>query len=278
MSYSYSLHGLKEGAQVHYRCNTGYVMIGDSMITCMKSGIFHPPSPQCVKAKDAYKCQRQYDKPTMKETALFKHAMLTAPHYWRGDTIGFSCRKPTQVLVDYKDRPFHGSTRCQRNLQWTRQWPLCKVRTCQRPILDRGTFTWINDQDGFFVDSVTLVTYKCYSPYYLYGNRHAKCLNGKWTSVPKCYNFEAFKNQCMLDGKVLDFQGYNKSEPVCAKPSYLTDDEAAKKQLKTITVVTSTAAVLFGILLIIVAGVAFQRRRLLYRIRRLQEAQTVERD
>ena len=48
--------------------------------------------------------------------------------------------------------------------------------------------------------------------------------------------------------------------------------------MKTITVVTSTAAVLFGILLMIVAGVAFQRRRLISRIRRFQEAQTEERD
>lgn len=41
---------------------------------------------------------------------------------------------------------------------------------------------------------------------------------------------------------------------------------------------TSTAAVLFGVLLMIVAGVAFQRRRLLSRIRRFQEQLTEERD
>ena len=58
----------------------------------------------------------------------------------------------------------------------------------------------------------------------------------------------------------------------------MEDEEAAKRQLKTITVVTSTAAVLFGVLLMIVAGVAFQRRRLLSRIRRFQEQLTEERD
>ena len=54
---------------------------------------------------------------------------------------------------------------------------------------------------------------------------------------------------------------------------YLIDPKevTAKKQLKTITVVTSTAAAIFGILLLVVAIIAFQRRRLLVRIRRLQE-------
>jgi len=55
-------------------------------------------------------------------------------------------------------------------------------------------------------------------------------------------------------------------------------NQVSKRQLKTITVVTSTAAVIFGILLIIVAAVAFQRRRLISQIRRLQQSETEERD
>ena len=52
----------------------------------------------------------------------------------------------------------------------------------------------------------------------------------------------------------------------------------SKHQLKTITIVTSTAAVIFGILLVIVAAVAFQRRRLISQIRLLQQSETEERD
>lgn len=54
--------------------------------------------------------------------------------------------------------------------------------------------------------------------------------------------------------------------------SYVGQKEmVARKQMKTITVVTSTAAAMFGVLLLVVAIIAFQRRRLLVRMRRLQE-------
>lgn len=61
------------------------------------------------------------------------------------------------------------------------------------------------------------------------------------------------------------------------RPALLIDQKEvlAQKQLKTITVVTSTAAAIFGILLLVVAIIAFQRRRLLVRIRRLQESDEI---
>lgn len=122
------------------------------------------------------------------------------------------------------------------------------------------------------------VKFQCNQPYYMFGNKYATCNgNGLWDAIPECVTLQLFKNKCIYAGLKVEFQGYNKSEPVCVMTKEI-QDEAAKKQLKTITVVTSTAAVIFGILLIIVAGVAFQRRRLLSQIRRLQQSEIEDRD
>lgn len=56
-------------------------------------------------------------------------------------------------------------------------------------------------------------------------------------------------------------------------------DTAAQAQIKTITIVTAIAVAIFGVLLIIVAVVAFQRRQILRQIRRARiEAEMAEND
>jgi len=60
------------------------------------------------------------------------------------------------------------------------------------------------------------VSFSCNIHYHLYGSKYAKCLkNGQWDTKQECVSFQIFKNRCLLEGKALEFQGYNKSEAVC---------------------------------------------------------------
>ena len=89
------------------------------------------------------------------------------------------------------------------------------VVTCPSPKLLHGTVEGFRKQNGIFVYK-SQIMFSCHPNYHLYGSKYAKCLmNGVWNTKQECVTFRVFKNKCILEGKELEFQGYNKSEAVC---------------------------------------------------------------
>lgn len=169
---------------VNYTCNEGYILTGASTVTCLASGRWSAPTPEC--------------KPVSCGLApIPQFGMIIYDRLIRGDTIDYG------VTGTYRCRPpyaLFGNTRaeCTARGKWT-EAPECRKVSCPPPgDINEGFMSVSLKQEFDFMDKVN---YGCNGDYVLQGNLQIVCQqNGNWSEKPSC------KAPCRVDvqrGRIL---------------------------------------------------------------------------
>lgn len=275
--------GYTEGTVISYFCKEGFWVAGVNFLTCTSTGKFDRDPPLCVeyRPKNETVCKNEYssfyaqEQKEVQKQAIYEKKI----QYSVGTKLIFSCPYGT----NFKDTG--GQTQmvvtCKKDGTWSQKWKYCQGMFCERPLLTNGVVTPVY---RLLFTPTTVIQYSCRIGYYLWGKEKSTCQkSGQWSpTLPQCITLNVFRNRCIINNQKLKFrqstQYPNERVPYCYQ-AMTASDTAAQAQIKTITIVTAIAVAIFGVLLIIVAVVAFQRRQILRQIRRARiEAEMAEND
>lgn len=248
------------GSSLMFSCNIGYRLIGRNDIKCIPSGIA---------ARWAYNlpvCQRRRCLNPLESSRLSNGEYSPSyASYAIGDIVTFTCNAGFEL---------HGTTnvKCQVSGLWSAvTWPRCAHKFCPSPpVPPNGRVIYSSDK----LSAGTTIQYTCRTGlgYFLYGQPSQTCLanaNGNmiWSPArPQCITRLLFQQYCAMQNKVMSF------EPTagCVRKTAVFGGQTSVKRsasIDTLTIVTGTAGGLLGFLLVIVAFVICQRRRLVRRMR-----------
>ncbi|XP_053338966.1 complement receptor type 1-like [Clarias gariepinus] len=160
-----SSYGYKDIVQ--YKCNEGYIMVGDGHLVCDVKG-WNPSSPQCIDIFSA-----QCSKPPVGENMIYESAQMN--EYPDGSTVTFSC------LTGYVpvDLGASRSITCRGN-QWTTLDLQCKKKCCGNPgDVSNGRYL---TPDG--IEFGAIITLQCNEGYMSVGPKTRRCLAEGWDGRP----------------------------------------------------------------------------------------------
>jgi len=261
------------GSVISYGCRPGFSIRGRNQLTCNTDRKFWPYPPTCEVSTQHVKdeCFNEYYlakvslQHPLSESTLLKHAIIypQRERYHTSNDVRFVC--PTGTILEGSS-----SVKClltNYGSGWESQWPMCKVKTCPNTKIQNG-YMVITPGVPSTVGSTMFI--KCLDGYHIFEDKPTKftCMGyAFWgPQLSDCIDKNIYKNRCLLNGKLLKYRKYPNG-PYCAEV-YSNANSQSQNQLNTITIVTASAAAVFGVLLLIVLLVALQRRRLIHRIRR----------
>lgn len=176
------------GTSVRYKCDPGYVLMGKTALTCLTSGVWSIPYPQC---KGEQKGSGRW-------------AACTGEHGGVGGQR-FKGFKPMHSFLCGCSLNFDLKTQGEA---WLWQ-PLPQLRlccsllpavTCMSPSIKHGEVA--EGQQAVYLPG-TIITIRCHPGYMLRGSQEPKChSDGRWVpSVPSCEPGEHGHSCCWLCGK-----------------------------------------------------------------------------
>jgi len=253
------------GTVVKFYCDEGYRIAGSySEVKCILG------SDRTAKWSRAFPvCKVRTCKFTLSRSQ-FSNGRFTPnkKEFSIGETIEFSCSSGFRL---------RGGTTytCTSSGLWsTVSWPRCVAKKCPYPpplVHGRIIQKTADHHAGSFI------RFQCLSGkgYYLYGQDRQTCISNSngdmiWHPArPQCITRSLYEQYCALQRKVFTLE----PDPKCVSPSqkYSNGDKSTSTRnasIDTLTIVTGTAGGLLGFLLVIIAFVIYQRRKLMRRMRR----------
>ncbi|XP_055388118.1 sushi, von Willebrand factor type A, EGF and pentraxin domain-containing protein 1 [Condylostylus longicornis] len=153
----------KIGALAKYRCERGYKIVGDPLVTCNESGIWSGVIPECLYV-DCGKPQN---------ISNGKIILATNATYY-GAVLLYECQENFKLS---------GVSRriCSQDGTWSHEEPECQSITCEE--LNPTNYLEISVMESRTVGSI--VKYKCVRGRNLLGNNTRTCLkSGNWSGKP----------------------------------------------------------------------------------------------
>ncbi|XP_076346234.1 sushi, von Willebrand factor type A, EGF and pentraxin domain-containing protein 1-like isoform X1 [Tachypleus tridentatus] len=150
----------KFGSRVQFLCDSGWELIGDSVLECNENGEWSGLFPKCIGTT----CPRPENVP---------HGQIIATDYYYRTTITYVCDRG-YVLVGESNRT------CQIDNTWSSETPRCKPILCPKPqTIQFGE--WYGRDFHYQAN----VTYTCDRGYQLHGSNILQCKeDGFWSSKP----------------------------------------------------------------------------------------------
>ncbi|KAM5205847.1 complement factor H-like isoform 5-T5 [Hipposideros larvatus] len=154
--------------QVQYKCKQGYVTADGQTtgsITCQQHG--WSAQPTCIK--------RECKVPDIEQNVIAEPRKDT---YKVGEVMKFSCRNRLQIVGADSSQCYH--------FGWSPSPPTCKenVAPCgPRPELPNGEAKNTPKEEYEHGD---VVAYGCKPRFLMKGSNKVQCLDGEWTTLPKC--------------------------------------------------------------------------------------------
>lgn len=249
------------GTELMFHCNMGYKISGkNSNIKCNLvdgKALWSQTFPTCQR--------KRCSNPLANQLLTNGDYNPRSGTYAIDDIVSFTCNAGFEL---------HGAStvRCHLSGLWSSvSWPRCASKVCPSPpVLPHGRVILTSKR----CSAGTTISYACVrgQGYYLFGPKSQTCVanaNGDmiWTPKrPECITRLQFEQLCALQNKVMTFD----PRPGCVLKIAVDGGQATTKRnpsLNTLTIVTGTAGGLLGLLLVIIAFVICQRRRLVRRMR-----------
>uniref|UniRef100_A0ABK0KZJ3 Complement factor H n=1 Tax=Rattus norvegicus TaxID=10116 RepID=A0ABK0KZJ3_RAT len=160
-----------EGQSAKVQCHSGYSLPnGQDTILCTENG-WSPP-PKCVRIK------RECSIPLLhQDLVVFPREVK----YKVGDSLSFSCRSGHRVGADLVQCYHFG---------WSPNFPTCEgqVKSCDQPLeIPNGEIKGTKKVEYSHGD---VVEYDCKPRFLLKGPNKIQCVDGKWTTLPICVEYE----------------------------------------------------------------------------------------
>ncbi|KAF7253686.1 Complement receptor type 2 [Varanus komodoensis] len=172
------LHGkyierdFRYGQSIRYKCDTGYSLVGEELVTCILAG------SNAVKWSETPKCKVVQCKlpPSIENGA---HSNQGTAVFTRGMSVQYTC-KPGYTLTG------EANLYCSDSGTWSPLPPHCEAMHCPLPpVIDHGTYTGEDFRYGQHA------VYICDAGYSLVGEPLATCIlegsnSVKWSEPPQC--------------------------------------------------------------------------------------------
>ena len=283
--------GLAEGNQysigsvISFYCVEGFRISGYNKLTCTPNGWFRIP-PKCIANNFIQEtfCKNKYIYPNFDPNLKYR---TTVPPYKRVQALVSKVRQKYRVNTKLTFQCTNGyymenmyeirvvEISCRDTGEWTIDpWPMCEEITCPTPSVQHAQ-VYVVDEDQLIpashrVGVGTKLKYKCDYGYYMKGDSELVCQKFKYykETVPECIDKDVFYNRCKRAGKEMKFDENDSSSAYCAEEAY--PNAQSPVSLNTLTVVTAAAATVFGVLLLVIALVAYQRRRIVQEMQRVR--------
>ncbi|QFQ66774.1 ORF 4 [Macacine gammaherpesvirus 5] len=164
-------NAFKFGSNITYKCNTGYLLLGATVRTCLlkyDSNLvdWQPAAPTC----EIEKCKKQPDIENGKYYPVQEF-------YNYLETITFTCNKDFSLIGNT-------TTTCMTNGTWSSPVPKCQQITCSAPNIDHGTLLVGSSRVYKHGQSVTI---GCEDGFTLNGHKMCTCEYSLWNPpLPTC--------------------------------------------------------------------------------------------
>ncbi|XP_074609320.1 protein mesh-like isoform X2 [Acropora palmata] len=170
LQYGSFANGLVEGSGHVYRsthrfiCNDGYVLVGNSIITCTESGVWNGTKPHCLR-----EC------PSL--PASIPNGFVVGSGNFEGSSYNFFCKGGYSLVGSV-------TTFCTSEGTWNASVPIC-LREC--PALRSSLLNGFVIGSGSVEGSV--YHFRCWKGYFLVGAKVLYCSGqGRWNgSLPNCF-------------------------------------------------------------------------------------------
>ena len=195
---------LFESSELVYKCSDGFLLVGNSNLTCLTSGLWSSAPPRC----DAVSCG---------DPGQVSNSLRSGSEFTFSKRVSFSCQ-PGYLLSG------ESTLRCLSNGSWTSSLPSCNIVSCGSPdSISNGSLT------GRVFTYNSSVTYKCDIGFNLIGDSTLSCLSsGVWSSsVPSC-NLVSCGNPLHVDNGILmgSVFTYNQHVQYRCQPGYMLSGES----------------------------------------------------
>ena len=154
-------------SSILFSCNTGYNLIGSSVLTCLANGSWDIDAPSC----HIVNCG---------DPGTPNNGQTYGLNYTYGSQVTFSCNKGYTISSNV-------SFQCLSNGSWNGSLPMCTLVSCGNP----GTpVHGIRNGESF--DFQDVVSFSCEPELILIGNANITCqANGLWSgSLPMCSHMD----------------------------------------------------------------------------------------
>ena len=154
------------GAKSSYRCNTGYMLIGNTFRICENSGIWSEDVPRC----EIISCEQLH----------IQNGRVVGDDRTFGSTVTIECNE------DYY-RTGLTQLSCESDGQWTAPLPVCVLHECE-PLSNDTFLNGYIETPSLGNQIRSTVTYRCNIGYRLEGNNNRVCTaNDTWqVNAPIC--------------------------------------------------------------------------------------------
>ncbi|AAS99981.1 JM4 [macacine gammaherpesvirus 11] len=164
-------NAFKFGTNITYKCNTGYLLLGSMVRTCLLTGNsntvnWQPAAPTC----EIEKCKKQPDIENGKYYPV-------QDFYNYLETITFTCNKDFSLIGNT-------TTTCMTNGTWSSPVPKCEQITCSAPNIEHGTLLVGSSRVYKHGQSITI---GCENGFTLNGHKMCTCEYSSWNPpLPTC--------------------------------------------------------------------------------------------
>ncbi|XP_014203613.1 sushi, von Willebrand factor type A, EGF and pentraxin domain-containing protein 1 [Copidosoma floridanum] len=162
-----SFGGKRAGSKASYTCQNGFVLFGDSVLTCDIGGQWSGKVPQCRYVDCGAPAQVSHG-----SVRLVNGTTTVA------SLIEYSCDEDFWVDGEAKQE-------CTREGKWSHKTPQCELITCLEPEVPNGSYVV-----GYDLYVHSTIEYHCEDGYLLHGEAKHTCdKNGEWTGELPCCEF-----------------------------------------------------------------------------------------
>ncbi|CAG5134438.1 unnamed protein product, partial [Candidula unifasciata] len=160
---SVSVPVLTVGGIAEYKCNSGFLLIGNASRECLNTGQWSGKEPFCANV-------------FCTPPPAVANAIMEGDKFGTGDAIFYTCGEGYHLYGDF--------TRvCQPDGSWSNEAPECLPVNCPEP--DGIDYGWFLGESGVYT---ARITYECEEGYELVGSHERFCqANATWSgSDPEC--------------------------------------------------------------------------------------------
>lgn len=168
------------GNSLHFICNIGWKLIGESSVTCDETGNWSAPFPVC----EGTLCP---------PPSHVEHGFVTSSNFTFGSTIAYQCHNGYEMIGIPQQR-------CLNDNTWSGESPICVPVVCNAPRnVSHATIV------GDVYEYGSSVTYICDRGYELHGLHVLRCEEtGLWSSEPPvCEQISCPLPRALENGEVL---------------------------------------------------------------------------
>ena len=154
------------GEQILYQCDLGYILNGQSILTCKESETWDYDPPTCI--------------------AIVKCSIPVSPRFGRIDGNRYEKGDTVTYICDSGYKPNGPTTHvCLSNGEWDNKPPLCEQIECRAPIPVENAI--ITNEKSKYVPGMA-INYKCGTGFEILGKDSRSCyIDGTWSGPnPKC--------------------------------------------------------------------------------------------